>query len=586
MAPYLAAFDQAQQALIQRAQQFGSDLKSAVQEATQAIGTVDLAKGFQSIADAAPGLDRARDALRGLGQESSALDRLAQMADEWKAITDAEDKATAAFRGYLQLYGETDQRIQQLQALKQNYDAAADAARKAQQQGLPLNAAQRDVLANQGAVDANIDAAINKLRGGQAADLTAAVKLAPDFATADAQMRDWVLQHGGPQALALGVKADTEQAQKDIQSFLDQPRQMLIKVALDTSGLPTWAVSFLDRAGGGNMGGATAAAGGRTSVLDTVVNSGQGGGGLGYRDLSKSQYSSIVTSGPLANAGAYAQLVKAAQAAGIDPRILLATLKYEGQFGTDPNLAAASVNNYSGIKYANQPGAYDSGIRADNGGTYAGFDSLTEFFAALAKNLSTGIYESLFKTGDFRAIATRYVAGYAQPTMAQESNINNRVGYYEGLNQQYPAQGGGGQDVAQSTVNSVRQKIVAKAMESLDTDHLAELCEQFVEETIESITGRRGATGQREQSAASALQNALGQGLGVSRAQAQPGDLVYYGGTAGNPNGHVAIYMGNGQQISTEDVGGSKVHIENVLPGAQFVRVPGLPDEPAALLVA
>jgi hypothetical protein len=133
----------------------------------------------------------------------------------------------------------------------------------------------------------------------------------------------------------------------------------------------------------------------------------------------------------------------------------------------------------------------------------------------------------------------------------------------------------------QGTVNTVRQQIVAKAMQSLDTDTLAGYCEQFVEETVEAITGRRGATGQRETTAAAALQHALGQGLGVTQAQAQPGDLVYYGNAAGG-TGHVAIYMGNGQQISTEDVGGAKVHIEGILPGAQFVRVPGLPDSAAA----
>jgi hypothetical protein len=279
IAPLIAAQDARQQAALDRARQFAQDLQQATQQASQAVGAVDLSKGFQSLADAAPGLDRAREALRRLGQESGSLNALASLADEWKAITDATDKATGAFRGYLRLTSETDQRIQQLESLKKSYDDAADAAEKARARGERLTPAQQQLISGRTVFDANAQAQIDKLRGNQAPDLVAAVKVAPDFAGADQQMRDWVASHGGPQALAVGVKADTAQAQKEIQSFLDVPRQMLVKVALDTTGLPAWAVSFLNRAGGGGADG-FATAGGRD--LSRFIG-GQGGAGRAAR---------------------------------------------------------------------------------------------------------------------------------------------------------------------------------------------------------------------------------------------------------------------------------------------------------------
>jgi tape measure domain-containing protein len=579
IAPLIAAQDAQQQDALDRAKQFGQDLKQATQEASQAIGSVDLSKGFQSIADAAPGLDRAREALAQLGQQSGALNALAAMADEWKAITDAEDKATAAFKSYMGLFSEGDQRIQQIKAYAQSFQDAADAYQKAQAHGQRLTPEEQRVIADNPAVQANANALVNQVRTQQAPSLLSAGAQFPNLPQGYQDILDLARQQGGAPNIALGVKADTEQAQREIQSFLDTPRQMFVKVALDTTGLPAWAVSFLNRAGGGGADGFTTAAG---RDLSRFIG-GQGGpgagnaadvrrfgvtpdgGGLGYRPLSASQYGQIVPSGPLANPQVYAALMAAAQQYNVDPRALLAFIKNEG---VAPALAA--VNNYGGIKGKGGPVSTE-------GDTYAAYSSPRAFFEALAANLTTGAYAGDYQSGNLAAIRQRYVAGSAPPSSAQQANIGNTVDYYNQLTQQYPA-GGATDSAVQGTVNTVRQQIVAKAMQSLDTDHLAEYCKQFVEETVEAITGRRGATGQREQTAASALQSALGQGLGISKAQAQPGDLVYYGGTAGNPAGHVAIYMGNGQQISTEDVGGSKVHIEGILPGAQFVRVPGLPD--------
>jgi tape measure domain-containing protein len=589
----------AQQRIIEQAQQFAQDLRQATQQAQQAVQGVNLDQGLTALVSAAPGLEKARDALHAVGQESGSLNALSALADEWKAISDATDKASAAFRGYLLLYNETDQRIQKLEALKKSYDDAADAARAAQRRGEPLTADQRNLLANRPAVDANIDAQINQLRGRQAGDLMAAVKLAPDFASADQQMRDWVRAQGGAGDIELKVKALTEDADGEIEAFLDKPRQMVVNVVLNTDNIPTWARSFLTNAAGGAGDGGTAAAaytdprgrdlsrfnageGGDTGMARFT---GGGGGWNSFQPLSQEQYGGIVASGPLANPRAYAAIITAARDAGVDPRALLAFMKMENNFGQDISASQIAGNNLAGIKFAHQPGATPGAISPE-GDPYAKFDTLTNFFAALARNLTTEQYAADYQSGNLEAVRRRYVAGSATPTGAQQQNIDATISYYRQLATQYPAGNAWPNEVA-GAANDLRTQIVQKALQSVGQDKLVNECERFVEETVEAITGRRGATGVREPTAAAALQSAQRQGLEVSKAQAQPGDLVYYGGTAGNPAGHVAIYMGDGRQVSTYDRGSvndpqaRKIHVEDVGAGAHYVRVPGLPDSAA-----
>jgi tape measure domain-containing protein len=443
IAPLVAAYEAQQQAVVARARQFGQDLQQATQQAAQAVQAVDLSKGLASIADAAPGLDKARDALHALGQESSSLNALASLADEWKAITAATDKASASFRGYLLLTSETDQRIQQLESLKKSYDDAADAADAARKKGQPLSADQRTLLDNRPAVDANIQAQIDKLHTGQAGDLTAAVKVVPDFKGADDQMRQWVQSHGGAAALDLGIKANTAQAEAEVKGFLDKPRELVVNAVLNTDGLPAWAKNLLvNAAGGAPASGTAASAGGRDlsrfgggdqsdshPISGRREPSGGGGGFNTYQPLSQTQYNSIVPSGPLANPEVYAGLLAAAQKYGVDPRALLAFIRNEN---VAPALAA--VNNFGGIKGQGGPPA-----PASEGGTYAAYSSPQAFFEALAANLSTGAYAGDYQRGNLAAVRQRYVAGSAAPSAQQQANIANTVSDYQSLAADYPA---------------------------------------------------------------------------------------------------------------------------------------------------
>jgi hypothetical protein len=298
--------------------------------------------------------------------------------------------------------------------------------------------------------------------------------------------------------------------------------------------------------------------------------------------------------------------MKAAQQYGVDPRALLAFTKNENSNARNISPELNMANNFGGIKYVGQSGASDSGITSPEGGNYAAFKTPEEFFAALARNLSTGQYKDMYDQGNLAAVRREYVVGGAGPgTPQQEQNISNTVADYNRYRQQYPgnpvdtapggpngnntlyptgsggvvtgAEGGG---VSPAIVSIVRQQIVDKAMQSVNTDHLAQLCEQFVEETVQSITGQRGsgvkqANGLNPANATQAFQLAQAQGL-VTK-DPQKGDLVYYPDASGN--GHVAIYAGNGMQVSTQDAGGNLVHVEPVGANAQYVRVPGLPDD-------
>jgi TP901 family phage tail tape measure protein len=138
-----------------------------------------------------------------------------------------------------------------------------------------------------------------------------------------------------------------------------------------------------------------------------------------------------------------------------------------------------------------------------------------------------------------------------------------------------------------TAANTLRDQIVQKALASVGQDKLVNYCEQFVEETVQAITGKRGATGQREGTATQAFQHAQSMGLEVSAAAAQPGDLVYYPDANGGP-GHVAVYKGKGEQVSTYDgrptPNGDQyaVHTEAVNPGARYISV-GLPAAAAPM---
>jgi len=553
------AQDQAVKEALSRQKQYISDLAQAASQARSAISGIDLSRGLTGLAQAAPGLERARDALRDLGQQSDALNTLTSMADQWKQIADATDAASESFNGYLMLFNETDQRIQVLDALEKKWKDAQKAAEEANKQGL-ATPEQQKLRQDAPTVLANIAGLKNQLQTGQIPDLFGMAENFPNLTKADEIMRNMTSAAGGPKQVRIDVKTQMEQAQNDLDKWINQPREMKIKATFDTSDAPEW-LKYLHLPGGTTY---------PTLPSEPASGLGLGGGGNWnqFQSLSQSQYNQIVTTGPMANPKTYAAVLSAAQEQNVDPRALLAFMKFENSYATNISASSLAGNNYGGIKFAGQPGASPGAISPE-GDAYASFQTATDFFKALARNLTTGQYAADYAAGNLTAVRQRYVAGSATPSASQQQNIQNTVAYYSSLASQFPGSAGGGA----ATTGSVGDQIVALALQSVGQTKFVEQCEKFVEETIEAILGRRGATGQREATATSAFQHAQQLGLQVEKKDAQPGDLVYYPDQSGA--GHVAIYMGGNKQVSTEDVGGTAIHVEDLLNNPQFIHVPG-----------
>src|SRR4051812_25664210 len=90
-----------------------------------------------------------------------------------------------------------------------------------------------------------------------------------------------------------------------------------------------------------------------------------------HQPLAEEQYEAIIAAGemagntsPLRGAANWQALERESKAADIDGRIALAGTLFEDHEGTDPagGIALAKVFNFGGIKWAGQPGAFDSGI--------------------------------------------------------------------------------------------------------------------------------------------------------------------------------------------------------------------------------
>jgi tape measure domain-containing protein len=585
---------------IQRAKQDIQDLTTAYQRAAQVIGTVDLAHGIAGFAAVAPDLAKARDSLRDLGQSNQALDNLASLSAQFKRLTDATDAATTAYKGFMLTLTETDQKIQQLTTFRGQVTGAASDADRRRSLGI-ATPEDLQLLANYKNILANIDQQKTGLQRNATGDILGIAANYPDLKKADDTLRDMIGKVGGPQQLVIDVKTNTDKALEQITDLLAKPHQATIDVQIAThlTGLPPALATIIANAAGAQIGGAQPGGGtvgdsgyARPTTIrstgggpygnDSLQQGGAGGGGgwNQFQPLSQSQYGSIVTSGPLANPQAYAAIIAAAQEKNVDPRALLAFMKFENSYATNISGSQLAGNNLAGIKYAGQPGA-SSGVTSPEGDPYAKFASLTDFFRAMATNLTTGQYAGDYQSGNLTAVRQRYVAGSATPSTSQAANIANTVSYYGDLSQQYPAASGTHDAVA----STVRDQIVQKALADVDQDKLAGYCEQWVEETVQAITGKRGATGKNELSANAAFASAQKQGLVTT--DPQPGDLVYYGDAT---NGHVAIYMGGGKQVSTADVGGSRIHTEAVGAGAQYVSIgaaggaSGLSPELAAAL--
>jgi TP901 family phage tail tape measure protein len=591
-------------------------LTSLVQSNQQAMGSaangINLSQGVDSLASAAEELNKVRENLAMLGQSNPALNRLADLANEFKKITDAEDAATTAYRGYLLALDETDKRKQLLDSTQQRLKSGVDEAAKRIQQGVG-NAADQQLVAQYPQLMNMLQSQRSSLGSTSSQELLTVLQNFPNEVDLNNKTQQ-AISDLGPQSLVVAVK----EGKNEIRDYLRQLERDGITVAVKTYNEPqpgnpgygnSTDASGYNESPGNNpfdqngyvrprtisvTGGGPNGNGSIINVpYDPAMGVGQGGaGGLGYQSLSQQQYSQIVTRGPLANPTAYAQIVKAAQDANVDPRLLLATMQFENSYGTNISAGQLNANNLAGIKYIGQSGAYNSGVPADNGGTYAGFNSLPEFFAALARNMKDSPYDKAFAAGDYRGIAQTYVTGGGPGTPQQQQNISSRVDYFNSLESQYPGTAGGSSAASGGTVssaaNSLRDRIVKQALSQVNIDELVNQCEKFVEDTVQAITGVRGSGvtapgGGNPQSAAQALH--LAQSAGLTTKNPQPGDLVYYD-TGGD--GHVAIYIGNGQQVSTWDKGpqtgaNRQIHTEPVGNGAIYVIAGGVGSAPSTM---
>jgi len=363
---------------------------------------------------------------------------------------------------------------------------------------------------------------------------------------------------------------------------------------------------------GGDVNG-----GGGTQAATPTTTSSTGGGNTTpafnrFSDLSWDQYQSIVKSGsmgnkpsPLLTGENYKALMGAAQKYNLDPRFMLATLLAEGHMGTDPGLAAASVNNFGGEKWAGQNGATNSGIEADNGGTYAAFPDAGGYLNQMGKTWTNSIIGPATRAGDItKAVETYtngpgsgrdkitayngYVQNYAPPTSAVASTAVPATA--PGTPPPVPtgagsAAGAGAPIVTNGGSDPARDAIVTAAKSFIGSPGFAGWCEKLVESELRKagLPGTGNSNDANEPSAAQGLVDARAQGRVRGKGDTpQAGDVIYY--EPNDPNlktgdaGHTAIYVGDGQMITSAWGGNQEVHQQAVTPGAIYARPAGVND--------
>jgi hypothetical protein len=175
-----------------------------------------------------------------------------------------------------------------------------------------------------------------------------------------------------------------------------------------------------------------------------------------YRPLSESQYEAIITGGeifhdasgniirsPLHGHDCYVAAEAQAKAGDVDLRVLLAATHFEDHHGTDPagGTELAKVYNFGGIKWAHQPGAFDSGIpypRNEGIGNYAGFRDFGGFIAELIRTLNNQYIGDAFRAGDLARAWGIYIGGPNNPNV---SGGTARVDQWQYYLKKYPSEG-------------------------------------------------------------------------------------------------------------------------------------------------
>jgi hypothetical protein len=312
-----------------------------------------------------------------------------------------------------------------------------------------------------------------------------------------------------------------------------------------------------------------------------------------YHPLSEADYEAIITAGevfrddagniirsPLHGHDNWAAAEAAAKAADIDLRVLLAATLFEDHHGTDPagGTELAKVFNFGGIKWAGQPGAFDSGIpypRNEGIGNYAGFHDFGGFVAELVRTLNNEYIGDAFRAGDLARAWGIYVGGPNNPNMAAG---HSRVDQFQYYLSKFPAEGEAtvvtGQDVLTEALKW--EGCTDRGLYDPTNGHGTPFmwCEAY----IESMHEHAGIFRVRYASALAFLNDPNIETHSTWPAPA--GACILYGRNI-DPAGHVTISLGDGQQIGTAR---NSIKIDHVWPGvAGWQWYPGVlaPRPPA-----
>ena len=262
-----------------------------------------------------------------------------------------------------------------------------------------------------------------------------------------------------------------------------------------------------------------------------------------FSPLSRPQYSAIIKAGtlpgytsPMDTDADYASLIAVTKSDNMNPRWPLAFTWAEGHDGSDPGLVAARVNNLGGVKWVGQSGAYDSGIAADTGGTYAGFPDLTGYYQEFVRIMHNSIIGPHYEAGDLISAVEHYTNG--------PGTGHNKVTQYQAYVRDYPPEGAAtvvtGQEVANAALKHLGQ---AREADTWNGDHPVEMmCQGDVEDWVWEATG---VVPHHYASAAQA-----GDDGPLNSGPAPVGAQVFFRGPGWSSFDHTGVSLGDGRTIS------------------------------------
>jgi hypothetical protein len=303
-----------------------------------------------------------------------------------------------------------------------------------------------------------------------------------------------------------------------------------------------------------------------------------------FNALSFEQYEAIVNAGsmgmtsPMLGQENYQGLMLASKGINSDARVLLSGLLWEGHFGTDPGLAAAEVLNLSGIKWAGQRSATDSGIPADTGGTYAAFATLTAFFGEYARTLVNEYIGPYFEAGDMANAWSVYIQGRPNSGHGQE-----RVDQWAYYRDHYPPQDTAGPVsgvYGADLIAMLHTQIGHPSSDGYDARNGNHAWSYWCRAAVESTGRNCGLEVVAHTSALAAQQAAAAQGLLNTRDAPEHGAVVQFDTRFYAPDGHTGLYDADEGMLLGTLTDGTGVGYRQWGPGtygyAGWYRMPGV----------